>query len=99
MLENENIPFEFMDRSIKEITIRYISFQICYPCYNSKNQKIDGGGDFICSVIQSGAKADRLEIMGLLTSEEEELDCVVGGLTAEEVFSRIKNHFKGTKDE
>jgi hypothetical protein len=31
-----------------------------------------------------------IEIMGLLTPEEQEYDSVVGYLTAEEVFRRIK---------
>ena len=37
-----------------------------------------------------GEQGDLIEIMGLLTSEEEEWDSVKGWLTAEEVFGRIK---------
>ena len=38
-----------------------------------------------------GAEEDLLEIMGLLTPDEEENDSVLGYLTAENVFERIKN--------
>lgn len=47
-----------------------------------------------------GSRNDKLEIMGLLTPEEEECDEVLGDLTAEEVFERIKKHWNGeTKGE
>ena len=36
-----------------------------------------------------------LEIMGLLTPDEEEVDEVVDGLSVEEVFNRIKKHWEG----
>ena len=52
----------------------------------------------VCSVIEGygtyGAEDDRLEIMGLLISEEEANDTVAGWLTAEDVFSRIKKHYE-----
>lgn len=41
-----------------------------------------------------GNREDLLEIMGLLTPEEEEHDSVLGHLTAEEVFGRIKKHWE-----
>ena len=51
-------------------------------------------GERLISAIEGygtyGYKADLIEIMGLLTPEEEEHDSVVGWLTAEEVFRRIK---------
>lgn len=34
-----------------------------------------------------------LEIMGLLTEDEEEIDSVVGYLSAENVFNRIKKYY------
>ena len=37
-----------------------------------------------------GGNSDLIEIMGLLTPEERESDSVVGYLTAEDVFGRIK---------
>jgi hypothetical protein len=39
-----------------------------------------------------GKEVDLIEIMGLLTPEEAEHDVVVGYLTAEDVFERIKKH-------
>lgn len=36
-----------------------------------------------------GVESDRIEIMGLLTPEEEEYGSVAGWLTAEDVFQRI----------
>ena len=38
----------------------------------------------------NGEQGDSIEIVGLLTPEEEQYDSVVGYLTAEEVFRRIK---------
>lgn len=38
---------------------------------------------------------DLIEIMGLLTPEEQQFDSVVGYLTAEEVFRRIKEAVNG----
>jgi hypothetical protein len=45
-----------------------------------------------------GRSEDLLEIMGLLTSEEEGYDSVKGYLTAEDVFQRIKKHYETTPD-
>lgn len=58
------------------------------------------GEDVVCSVIEHrmsyGQEADRLEIMGLLTAEEEQTyGDVLGWLTAEDVFERIKAHHGG----
>lgn len=54
----------------------------------------DEDGRRIISAIEGfgtyGVESDRIEIMGLLTKEESKYDCVLGGLTAEEVFERIK---------
>lgn len=53
--------------------------------------------DIICSVIEHdnsyGHEENLLEIKGLLTEEESETDSVVGHLTAEQVFQRIKDHY------
>lgn len=66
-----------------EITPFLGGYQIGYP-----SQK-----DVVCSVIEHdgsyGRDCDLLEIMGLLTAEEEECDSVLGYLTAIEVFRRI----------
>lgn len=52
----------------------------------------------VCSAIEHngsyGREADKIEIMGLLTDEESKCDGVVGWLTAQEVFERIKNHYE-----
>lgn len=40
-----------------------------------------------------GHSIDKLEIMGLLTPEEEKIDEVLGNLTAKEVFERIEKHW------
>lgn len=68
-------------------------YQICYP--NSE--------EITCSIIEHdysyGSKEDLLEIMGLLTEEEEVHDSVVGRLSAEEVFERISTDWKGRKGE
>lgn len=45
-----------------------------------------------------GKDEDLLEIMGLLTPEEEEDNSVLGYLSAEEVFKRIWNHHYGISD-
>lgn len=58
--------------------------------------------DFICSAIWSkgsyGYENGLIEIMGLLTPEEEEYDEVVGNLTVDEVFNRIKNDWEKRKE-
>jgi hypothetical protein len=46
-----------------------------------------------------GNSCDELEIMGLLTPEEVEYDSVVGYLTAEDVFERIRKHYNGEWDD
>ena len=79
MLGGANIPYE--------IRGLWGGLQIHYP--NSK--------DWVCSVVQHdfsyGGTSGHLEIMGLLTAEEEENDSVKGWLTAEDVFERISKHF------
>lgn len=62
------------------------------------------GDDQVCSVIlhkgSYGRRNGLLEIMGLLTDEELELNNVAGCLTADDVFGRIKRHWeeKGEND-
>lgn len=62
---------------------------ICYP---------NKGDCIVCDAIEHfgsyGHEQDLLELMGLLTPEEEECDSVVGWLTAENIFDRILKHFK-----
>ena len=97
MLEDSHIPFEWqenwgydgvklemMKRDFPDLMERY---QICYPCFNDgrKLSAIQGYGTY-------GSEQDLIEIMGLLTPEEE-FDPVVGHLTAENVFERIKKDY------
>jgi len=86
MLEENNIPFDYEDNSLCKESQHH---QICVPCYNIKLRVI--------SVIQGtgtyGGQDDLLEIMGLMTEEEED-DGVVGWLSAENVFERIKKYLK-----
>lgn len=83
ILEKAKIPFEFSEL--------YGGYHIVYSA-NSDNR--------ICSVIEHdfsyGREKDLLEIKGLLTELEEETleDTVLGYLTAEDVFQRIKNHWE-----
>jgi len=81
---------------LKEIPHSFEKFmdgwQICYP----KN-----GSNWVVSVIEHcgsyGHEKDLLEIMGLLTPEEEQIDSVVGGLTLEDVYNRILTHWESNK--
>lgn len=80
MLTEANIPHtldKFLD-----------GWQVCYPCRIGPNTVMDAiehHGSY-------GNSDDKLEIMGLLTPEESEYDSVLGHLTAEEVFERIRKH-------
>lgn len=84
MLEKANIPFVF-----KEHKDFRRGFQILYPADDGKS---------VCSVIEHdfsyGHNVDMLEIMGLLTTQEQKRDSVIGYLSAEDVFARIKKHYE-----
>lgn len=67
-------------------------FQVIY-CKDGKQI-----ADVIEHSYSYGSVADKLEIMGLLTPEEEAVDNVKGWLTAEEVFARIEKHWNGGVD-
>ncbi len=87
MLEENNISFDYIDNSLSRGSQHH---QICVPRFDLKKRVI--------SVIQGagtyGGQDDLLEIMGLMTEEEEENDRVVGWLSAENVFERIKKYIK-----
>ena len=81
---------------IPHVTARmFDGWQVCYP-----DKRVTG--NLVMDAIQHygsyGNDENRLEIMGLLTPEEEEYDDVLGHLTAEEVFGRIKKHHDGEWD-
>jgi hypothetical protein len=85
-LEEAKIPFEF--------STLFDGYQICYPEKNTKDKEDVRE----CSVIEHygsyGHSVDLLEIMGLLTEEESQDDDVLGYLSADEVFQRIKKHYE-----
>lgn len=97
MLEKAEIPFEFVEcfgydkRLLSEYPDIMDHYQICYP---SKDENI------VISVIGGfgahGAEQDKLEIMGGLTPWEKynHGDTVIGWLTAENVFKRIKKDWE-----
>lgn len=92
MLDEAKIPYEINDSpklvNFPECTIN----RIAYPSIDNR----------VCSAIQGygtyGNEENLIEIMGLLTDEEKELDYVVGHLTAKEVFERIKKHWEAKDD-
>lgn len=80
LLSEAGIPHEFIDREILK--------QICYPSSsNIVASVIFGEGTY-------GFKSGLLEIFGLLTDKEAEIDEVAGHLSAEEVFRRIFKHYR-----
>ena len=102
MLEKADIPFEFIEcfgydkRLLSEYPDIMDHYQLCYPS-NDENRKISVIGGFGAH----GAEQDKLEIMGLLTPWERynHGDSVIGWLTAENVFKRIKKDWEENKDE
>lgn len=96
MLTEAGIEHEFRERARKEDKPFYekcgidLGYQVIvyYPDGERMISAIEGYGTY-------GVEQDLIEIMGLLTPEEEECDSVVGYLTAEEVFRRIKEAVDG----
>lgn len=86
MLTEAGIDHEFLDRGrgvfTEDIDFGY-QIIVYYPDGERMISAIEGYGTY-------GYKDDLVEIMGLLTPEEEKDDSVAGYLTAEEVFRRIK---------
>ena len=69
-------------------------WQVCYPSVGK-----DRVADAIETFGSYGVEENLLEIMGLLTPEEAEHDSVLGHLTAENVFERMRAHYEATKTE
>ena len=99
MLEKAEIPFEFSE---------YMGgYHLCYPKKNDSDCVEKETFNRVCSVIEHDGSSnnfseemlekDLLEIMGLLTDEELQNDDVVGFLSAENVFERIKKHYETVK--
>ncbi len=101
MLDKENIPYEFLDRSY----IDYYKHDIQYPFYQIiVYEPIEYEEPIrLISVIQGhgsyGENLDLLEIRGCLTNKEEKEDSVKGYLTAKEVFKRIKKNYNKLLEE
>lgn len=103
MLDEENIPYEFLDRS----HINYEKHELEKPFYQIvvyyPNQEEFEEPLRLISVIQGwgsyGESQDLLEIQGLLTGKERKYDSVAGHLTAKEVFKRIKKYYNKLKEE
>lgn len=87
-LEAIDLEHEFVNRS----TDFFEQYQIII-CDN---------GERIISIIEGdytyGHENDKLEIMGLLTPEEEEFDSVVGWLSADDVYERIMKYYGSRKE-
>lgn len=80
----EKIPFQ--------VEADYCGYpQVFYP------QRGNCKCSVICNDVSYGGKEGLLEIMGLLTKEEEENDSVIGYLHAENVLERIKKDYAGGK--
>ena len=101
MLEKADIPFEFIEcfgydkKLLSTFPDIMDHYQIFYPS-KGEDQKISVIGGFSAY----GYEKDKLEIMGLLTPWERfEGNTVVGWLTAENVFKRIKKDWEESKDE
>lgn len=83
MLEKAGIRFKFNNHAG--------GYHLSYSNFKEK---------VVCSVIEHdysyGSEKDLLEISGLMTKKEmeETQDTVLGYLTAEDVFQRIKNHWE-----
>lgn len=81
MLDNAGIPYMFENGFMNGGALAYPDRE-----------------NMICSAIEHdgsyGREEDTIEIMGLLSDEESKYDDVVGWLTAEDVFERIKVHYE-----
>ena len=84
MLTEANIP-----HTIKRLMD---GWQVCYPVDVVHDNCVM---DAIEHFRSYGHEHDELEIMGLLTPKEEEDKPVLGYLTAEDVFERIRKHYSG----
>lgn len=79
MLRNADIPHDLVRI--------FDGYQIWYP------NKENAVADVIEHFGSYGHEADLLEIMGLLTPEEEEQDAVLGCLSALDVYESIDKHY------
>jgi hypothetical protein len=82
MLTDANIPHT-LDRFLD-------GWQVIYP---SEEKRI---ADAVQHYGNYGSSKNLLEIMGLLTDEEQKCDSVKGWLTADDVFARMSEHYHRT---
>ena len=98
MLEKAGIPHEFIDHrklGVDEIDcvdkIMDSNFQILYRSSTGLNERI-------CSVVQNkdsrGSKDNLIDIVGLTNIDEDPAGEGLGFLKAENVFKRIKRHYR-----
>lgn len=102
---NASDELDKLDNLLKVAGIPFENFgmQICYygpegrPKPESNTVWQGPGVGAVCSVIANGYGSSEglLEISGLMTKEEMDRvhDTVLGHLTAEDVFARIKGHY------
>ena len=95
MKNNEYLNEYLKDKEYYQILL-FNDFREVMERYNT--YKVFDNEKIIISIVQGygtyGEEDDLLEIMGLLTEEEEKIDSVTGYLTAEDVFNRIVKYFK-----
>lgn len=105
LLDDAKIPYERNDD--KDPNNTFFAYTGGHPMkrivygrdavYSTKHDMI-----CVCSAIWGygsyGYEEGLIEIMGLLTPEEEEYDSVKGYLTADNVFNRIKKHWEETNN-
>ena len=95
MLDDANILYEFLDRSIAiGNIIKYPFYQIIvYVPYTEDLEEPER----LISVIQGygtfGNQSDLLEIQGCMSRDEMNADSVLGYLTAEDIFKRIRKNY------
>lgn len=108
---NASDELEKLDDLLTKAGIPFENFgmQICYygpegrpkPKDSNSNVWQGSGIGAVCSVIANGYGSSEgfLEISGLMTREEmdRDHDTVLGHLTAEDVFARIRTHYESCK--
>ena len=99
MKNNEYLNEYLKDKEYYQILL-FNDFREVMEHYNT--YKVFDNEKRIISIVQGygtyGEEDDLLEIMGLLTEEEEKIDSVTGYLTAEDVFNRIVKYFKNKSE-
>ena len=99
MKNNEYLNEYLKDKGYYHILL-FDDFREVMERYNT--YKVFDNEKIIISIVQGygtyGEEDDLLEIMGLLTEEEEKIDDVTGYLTAEDVFNRIVKYFKNKSE-